>query len=301
MSDAPGPRPKDSLKAALSARGIAPQKRFGQNFMIDPNFALAVARNAQPGVGTLTLEIGPGTGCLTRAILDADSQARVLAMEIDHGLAALLRETFAAELESGRLTLLEGDALASKHELNPELVATALEISARENRPRRTLCANLPYNAATPLLANMAADAQKLDVALAVATVQLELAERLFGAPGGADYGALTAFMSLRSKGAIIRRIGNEIFWPRPQVDSAVIRIEYLPFSDEQHPAPDRLRRSEAQAYQKFLQQLFSQRRKTLRATLKPRIIPPDTGIAPESRAEDLAPDVLLKLFRSLA
>ena len=294
------PRAKDSLKETLSSRGMAPQKKFGQNFMIDTNFALAVARDAAPGAGTLTLEIGPGTGCLTRAILAADPQARVLAMEIDRGLAELLRETFAAEIDAGRLTLLEGDALESKHELSGEFVAAALEISARENRPRRVLCANLPYNAATPLLANMSGDAQHLDVKLAVATVQLELAQRLFGAAGSGDYGALTAYMAMRSKGSIIRKIGNEIFWPRPQVDSAVVKVEYLPFAAEDQPAPDRLRRSEAVGFQQFLQKLFSQRRKTLRATLKPKVIPAESGISPDARAEDLAPDVLLRLFRMI-
>ncbi len=293
-------RSKDSLKASLSSRGLAPQKKFGQNFMIDTNFAAAVAADAGPGQGTLTLEIGPGTGCLTRAILAADPQAHVLAMEIDRGLAELLRETFATEIAAQRLTLLEGDALESKHELSPQFVAAALEISARENRPRRVLCANLPYNAATPLLANMSGDAQHLDVQLAIATVQLELAQRLFCAAGSADYGALTAYMAVRAKGSIIRRIGNEIFWPRPTVDSAVVKVEYLPFCAEDALDPTRLRRSEATGFQQFLQKLFSQRRKTLRATLKPQVIPSTTGIAPDARAEDLPPGALLRLYRAL-
>jgi 16S rRNA (adenine1518-N6/adenine1519-N6)-dimethyltransferase len=291
-------RGKDALKASLTSRGIAPQKKFGQNFMIDTNFAAAVARDSAPGAGVLTLEIGPGTGCLTRAILDSDPHARVLAIEIDRGLAALLREEFSAQIEAGRLTLLEGDALASKHELEPAFVAAALEISARENRSRRVLCANLPYNAATPLLANMAADDQRLDMHAAIATVQLELGQRLFGAAGTGDYGALTAFMAARTAGSIIRRIGNEVFWPRPQVDSAVIRVEFLQFADEQGENTPRLRRSEATGYHHFLQKLFSHRRKTLRAALRPLVIPADSTVSPEARAEDLAPEILLDLFR---
>lgn len=295
---APRTRGKDALRASLSSRGIAPQKKFGQNFMIDTNFAAAVARDSAPGAGVLTLEIGPGTGCLTRAILDSDPQARVLAIEIDRGLAALLREEFAEPIESGRLSLLEGDALASKHELEPEFVAAALGISTRENRPRRVLCANLPYNAATPLLANMSADAQRLDMHSAVVTVQLELAQRMFGSAGTGDYGALTAFMAARTDGAIIRRIGTEIFWPRPGVDSAVIRVEFLPFADEQGADTPRLRRSEAHDFQLFLQKLFSQRRKTLRAALRPLLMPVDSTVPPQSRAEDLEPAILLNLFR---
>src|SRR5579862_6213861 len=87
------------LKSALEARGLKPRKAFGQNFMLDTNFAVAIARDAAPDERTLILEVGPGTGCLTRAILDAHPAARVLAIELDRGLAALLRETFAAEFE----------------------------------------------------------------------------------------------------------------------------------------------------------------------------------------------------------
>jgi 16S rRNA (adenine1518-N6/adenine1519-N6)-dimethyltransferase len=284
----------NATKAELKSRGLSPRKAFGQNFMLDTNFAAAIARDSAPGAGTLTLEVGPGAGALTRALLAADGRARVLAIEIDRGLAALLRETFAAEISAGRLTLLEGDVLASKHVLSEEFIAAALEISAREQRPRRVLCANLPYNAATPLLANLAADRQKLDVASAVVTLQLELAERIFAAPGTAEYGALSVFMALRTKGSILRRVGNEVFWPRPQVDSAVIRLDFLPFGDAG------LKREETQPFQEFLQRLFSQRRKTIRATLKPQKLDPALSISETARAEDLPAETLLQLFRSL-
>jgi len=283
------------LQAQLSDRGLAPRKAFGQNFMIDSNFAAAVARDSFPGADTLTLEVGPGTGCLTRAILDAHPRARVLAIELDTGLAALLRETFSTEIEGGRLTLLEGDALDGKHALSPELVSTAQTLSANEQRPRLALCANLPYNAATPLLANLAAGAQGLFVESAVVTVQLEVAQRLFGSAGSSDYGALTAFMSLRASGAILRRVGSEVFWPRPQVDSAVIRIAFKPFTDD----PATLQRAESGAFQEFLKKLFSQRRKTLRAALKPLKLPATLDISGDARAEDLQPLELLRIFRA--
>ena len=289
---------KPSLYAEFKSRGLSPRKAFGQNFMIDANFAAAIARDAAPGAGTLTLEIGPGAGALTRAILAADKDARVLAVEIDRGLAALLRETFAAGIAAGRLTLIEGDVLASKHALSDEFVTAALEISARENRPRRVLCANLPYNVATPLLANFAADRRALGVQSAVATLQLELAQRLFAAPGSTEYGALTAFMAMRATGSIIRRVGNEVFWPRPNVDSAVIRLDYLPFAPVAMDESS-LTREETEGFQGFLQKLFSHRRKTLRAVLKPFPISPALGIAEHARAEDLAPQILLRLFRS--
>ena len=288
------------LKASLTARGLAPKKMFGQNFMVDSNFAAAVARDANPGEKTLLIEVGPGTGCLTQALLDSHPSARVLAIEIDRGLAALLRETFAEPLASGRLTLLDGDALDGKHVIAPEFAHAINEISTKENRPRRVLCANLPYNAATPLLANFAVDAQNLNIESAIATIQLELAQRLFAKPGESAYGGLTALLALRAEGKIIRKIGGEIFWPRPQVDSAVIRLDYLPWpGDIGAKAASTLRRTEVENFQAFLQKLFSQRRKTVRAVLKPVLIPESLKLPENARAEDLPPQMLLELFRS--
>ncbi|HYG76339.1 MAG TPA: 16S rRNA (adenine(1518)-N(6)/adenine(1519)-N(6))-dimethyltransferase RsmA [Planctomycetota bacterium] len=302
--DVPGGAEKKSrlqaLKEMLASRGLAPQKKFGQNFMVDTNFALAVARDAAADQHTLLIEIGPGTGCLTQALLDSHPASRVLAVEIDRGLAALLRETFAPSLAENKLTLIEGDALASKHELSPQLVETIERISTTENRPRRVLCANLPYNAATPLLANMAVDDQNTQITSVIATVQLELAQRLFADPNKSAYGALTVLLSLRASGGIVRRVGGEVFWPRPRVESAVIKLDFKPWPEEASDAPSSLKRSEAARFQTFLQTVFSQRRKTLRAVLRPAIIPESLGLPPDARAEALSPETILKLFRAL-
>jgi len=288
------------LKSALDARGLKPRKAFGQNFMLDTNFAAAIARDAAPDEHTLILEVGPGTGCLTRAILDAHPAARVLAIELDRGLAGLLRETFAADLQNKRLTLLEGDVLAGKHEISPEFVAEALAISAAENRPRRVLCTNLPYNVATPLLANLALDECRVAVSSAVATVQLELAQRLLAKPGESSYGALSALIALRAHGKILRKVGNEVFWPRPGVDSAVIGLTFKPWPKPGESPMDSLSQDEAVAFQQFVQKAFSQRRKMLRVTLKPAVIPKSLNISANARAEELSPAQLLELFRAM-
>ena len=265
--------------------------------MVDANFAAAVAREAAPDARTLLLEIGPGTGCLTRALLAAHPAARVLAIEIDRGLVALLREEFAAEIATGQLTLLEGDALAGKHALAPELAAAARDISLREERPRRVLCANLPYNIATPVLANLAADAGRMEIESAIATVQYEMAERLLAGPGEAAYGSISIFIALRAEGKLLRRAGNAVFWPRPKVDSAVIRLDVKPWGAGPGPL---LRREEAAPFQAFLSKLFSRRRKALRAALKPAALPPSLGLDPSARAEDLPASTLLELFRRI-
>jgi 16S rRNA (adenine1518-N6/adenine1519-N6)-dimethyltransferase len=285
----------EQLKSALAGRGLAPQKIFGQNFMLDTNFAAAVARDAAPDEQTLIIEIGPGTGCLSQALLDAHPQARILAVEIDRGLAALLRDTFSSAIAANRFTLIEGDALAGKHEISPELISEALAISSRENRPRRVLCSNLPYNAATPVLANLAIDKAALGVSSAIATIQLELAERMLAKAGDESYGALSALMGLRARGKITRRVGNAVFWPRPKVDSAVLRLDFLTWGDENDQA---LRKDEAAEFQEFIKRIFSQRRKTLRALLKPAPLPPD--VPANARAEELSPLKILALFRNL-
>jgi len=268
--------------------------------MVDSNFASAIARDAEVDEKTLLIEIGPGTGCLTQALLALPS-ARVLAIEIDRGLAALLRDTFSTEINAHRLTLLEGDALAGKHAFSSELVDTAQHISKTENRPRKVLCANLPYNAATPLLAVGAIDEQRLELSSAVATTQLELAERMFASAGSGEYGALTALLAMRSEGRIIRRVGGEIFWPRPQVDSAVIGLRYKKYSDEGKALPTELgSREETTGFQQFLQTLFSQRRKTVRSTLKLKTPLDRFGIDENARAEDMTPPQLLALFRAV-
>src|SRR5947208_12154122 len=111
--------PRNSIQLLLESRGLSPRKIFGQNFMADANFAAAIARDAKLDEHTLAIEAGPGTGLLTRAMLDSHPAARVLAIEIDRGLAELLRETFADEIGARRLTLIEGDALDGKHRISP--------------------------------------------------------------------------------------------------------------------------------------------------------------------------------------
>ena len=290
--------PRNAIQLLLESRGLSPRKIFGQNFMADSNFAAAIARDAKLDAATLAIEAGPGTGLLTRAMLDSHPNARVLAIEIDRGLAALLRETFAVEIASKRFTLLEGDALESKRRISDALCAEAQSISACENRSRKILCANLPYNIATPVLANLAADEQNLGVQFALVTIQLELAQRMTASPASDSYGALSAFLALRSTARIARRAGPEIFWPRPNVESAVLELNFKSWPESQRI--DALSRMECPAFQEFLKKVFAQRRKTLRALLKPVPVPALPGVSPDARAEALTPAQLLAVFRAL-
>jgi len=298
----PLPSKLQRLKDTLAARGLSPRKMFGQNFMVDTNFAAAIAREAKLDRGSLAIEVGPGTGLLTEALLASHPEARVLAIEIDRGLAELLRESFAVEISSGRLTLLEGDALDGKHRLNPQLAAHIRELKQREQRARAVLCSNLPYNAGTPIVAIAATDADDTGIADALVTVQLELAERMLATAGSDAYGGLSALIALRATGKIERVIGAEVFWPRPQVDSALLRLKFLPWDLHHDPtAAAPLAKAEVPEFQAFLQQIFSQRRKTLRSVLRPRILPPEFAACGDRRAENIAPTQLLAIFRALA
>ena len=283
--------PLQRMQDLLAAHGVKPRKFLGQNFLIDPNFALAVAHAAAPDERTLLVEVGPGTGILTRALLDSHPRARVLAIEIDRRLCGLLREELASEIAAGRVTLLEGDVLASKHRINAELLAAGLRISRQEERPRRVLCANLPYHVATPVIANLALELVPF-VERIVATVQLELAQRFFGAPGTSEFGPLAVLLALRARGSIVRRVGPQVFWPRPRVSSAVVELDLIPWE------ACALKPERAAAFQALVQKLFQQRRKTLRAVLKGRLRADDPRAI--LRAEDLPPEELLKLLADL-
>src|SRR5688500_2702718 len=136
---------KHQIQSLLSEANSHPRHRFGQNFMIDQNLVRLVAEAGRLGPGDVAVEVGPGTGTLTQELLAR--AGRVVAVEIDRDLAALLRRQFADE---PRFSLVEGDALAGKHGINAELVEILRDARAA-GQPAR-LVANLPYNIASPLV-----------------------------------------------------------------------------------------------------------------------------------------------------
>ncbi len=286
------PSLKETTKALLERHGIRPRKTWGQNFMVDPNFARAIARAAAPDKHKLMLEIGPGAGALTRALLDADAHTQIIAVEVDPRMIQVLQDEFAEEIDRGRLTLIACDALSGKHALNDQWVSAFMAQSRNTQRPHRVLCANLPYQIAAPLIANLAtSDGAEAICEKLIVTIQLELAERLLGQPDSKAYGPLAAYLHLRAEGKILRRIGPEAFWPRPKVSSAVLELRLRPWDEIPFPP------HQARPFMDFLQRVFQNRRKTLRATLRaslPRNDPRGT-----TRAETLPPMTLLELHRS--
>lgn len=232
------------LRALLEAHGLAPQGRFGQNFLIDPALLATIPCDAGVQPGEAVLEVGPGVGSLTRGLLDAG--ARVCAVEIDHGLAALLRERFAAELADGRLLLVEGDVLAPAEAFHPEVEAWW---QVQESAPR--VVANLPYAISGPFLARLPGR----PLAGATLLLQREVAVKAAGPADGGEWSPLALRLHLAFETQVGRRLPPEVFWPRPQVQSAFLHLQ--PRADAP-PAPA------LEALARVLKPAFAQRRKRL-------------------------------------
>jgi 16S rRNA (adenine1518-N6/adenine1519-N6)-dimethyltransferase len=270
------------LKALLDAHGLAPQARFGQNFLVDPALLAAIPRDAGVQAGEMVIEIGPGAGALTERLLAAG--ARVVAVEVDHGLARLLRERLAGPLADGSLQLLEGDALGPAETLHAGLEAL---LAGLAEPPR--LVANLPYAISGPFLARLPGR----PLAGATLLLQREVAEKAAG-PAGGEWSPLAVRLALAFRAELGRRVPAEVFWPRPRIESAFLQLRPRP------DAPDAAGFARLAA---ALRLAFGQRRKLLLPRLE-RELPQwasalrEAGVAPEARPGELEPATWLAALR---
>ncbi len=286
------PQTLTQIKTSLSAFGLRPKHRLGQNFLHDHNKLRAVVQAADIQPGQTVLEVGAGTGTLSELLLEAG--ANLVAVEVDRDLEALLQQRLS--VYSPRATLLIADALAGKHQLNP-LVTQAVRgmiNNATEHTPHTPpsfkLVANLPYNIASPLLANLATQgADGVAMSDAVVMVQREVADRLCAAPGGKAYGPLGILLQAICHVETVATVSAECFWPKPKVGSAVVRLKRRtpPMTDN----TDALRHT--------LQRLFSQRRKKISTTLgRDQKLP--EGVDPSDRPQRLSVEQLVAISRCL-
>ncbi|SDN88274.1 16S rRNA (adenine(1518)-N(6)/adenine(1519)-N(6))-dimethyltransferase RsmA [Actinacidiphila guanduensis] len=262
-----GPADVRELAAAL---GVRPTKQRGQNFVIDANTVRRIVRTAQVRPQDHVVEVGPGLGSLTLALLEAAD--RVTAIEIDDVLAAALPGTVAARLpqRAERFTLVHSDAMA---------------VDALPGPPPTALVANLPYNVAVPVLLHMLAAFPSIERTLVM--VQAEVADRLAAQPGSKVYGVPSVkanwYAEVRRAGAI----GRNVFWPAPNVDSGLVSLVR-----RQPPATTAARKDVFAA----VDAAFAQRRKTLRAALAGWAGSPAAaeeallraGVSPQARGEAL-------------
>lgn len=280
------------LQKRFELARIEPQTRFGQNFLIDLNLLELIARSAELGPRDVVLEVGTGLGSLTT--LMAQQAAHVVTVEIDRHLARLARQEFA---RFDNVTLLEQDALKSKSKLDPTVIETVQQRVATIPGGRLKLVANLPYNVATPILSNLL-DIEPWPVQM-VATIQRELAERITARPRTKDYSALSVWMQAQCQVEIIRTMGPSVFWPRPNVESAILNIR-----------PQKILRgriADATYFHSLIRAIFTQRRKFLRSALHSAVkdhlkksqideVLAELELDATVRAEELTPQQLIEL-----
>ena len=276
------------IKAALEAWGLRPKHRLGQNFLHDANQMSRIIQAARLNTGDLVLEVGPGTGALSQQLLNIG--ARLVAVELDRDLEPILRDHLSGH--DKQTTLIIADVLAGKHTINPDVVAALHAQSAQKNEPQPDthtnfkLIANLPYNVASPLLANLTmGHTYRLCMTDAVVMIQREVANRLTAAPGNKDYGALGVLIQAVYNVERIGVVGPNCFWPRPKVESAIVRL-----TRRDQPLTDNL-----QQLSTLTHRLFTHRRKQLGAILGRQTVLPD-GIDPKTRPEQLSVEQLVTL-----
>jgi len=261
------------IKRILETRGLSPQKMFGQNFLLDHNLIRKLVDAAGVKAGDAVLEVGPGTGALTEELVARG--CRVVAAEIDRGLAAHLREHFK---DAAGFTLVEGDCLADKRTLAPAIVEAL-------GPGTFTLVSNLPYGAATPVMSVLLTDHPNCRGLFV--TIQREVADRLAAKPGSKDYGTLSIIAQVTAHVETVAKLPPECFWPRPDVTSAMVSLVR-----RERPLID-----DARGLGTFVQALFEKRRKQLGAVLgRERAWP--AGVQPTDRAESLSLEQLIALYK---
>jgi len=254
---------RPEIRRLLEENGLRPSRARGQNFVGDPNTVRRIARLAGVGPGDRVVEVGAGLGSLTLAL--AETGARVTAVEVDRGLVPVLRTV----VEPAGVAVVEDDAMR-------------LDWDALLGFGPWVLVANLPYNIATPLVADILDRVPAITRMLVM--VQREVAERLAAGPGDDAYGAVSVKVAYWATASVAGLVPATVFFPSPNVESALVRIERRAM-----PAVG----PEVDHEQMFalVGAGFGQRRKMLRRSLS-GLVAPDAfataGVNPEARAEEL-------------
>ncbi|HEY7468458.1 MAG TPA: 16S rRNA (adenine(1518)-N(6)/adenine(1519)-N(6))-dimethyltransferase RsmA [Acidimicrobiia bacterium] len=262
---------RSEISQLLARHGVAPSHRLGQHFLADANITRKIVELAGVGPGVQVVEIGAGTGTLTRAL--AATGAHVVAYEVDPGLLPVLEE------------VTQGLPVELRF-----LDATAVDLTVDLPGEGWVMVSNLPYNVGTPLLLDALRRATQ--ISRFVVMIQREVAERLVAGPGSRLYGLPSVIAGIHGRADLSFRVAPQVFYPAPKVESAVVVIRRL-------PAPD-----EADRAIEIASAAFNQRRKMLRRSLAGIFDDPasalhSAGIDPTARAEQLSPGDYLRLARS--
>ena len=271
-----------ALKAFLDDNGMAMQKKFGQNFLVNEDARKKIIDSLDIGEASSVWEVGPGLGCMTDEILSRG--AKVTAFEIDHGFARLLRLFFEDYSKNDKFQLVEGDVLKTwkKHSV--------------ENGIPQRFFGNLPYNVAATIIADTINEGVRFDKV--VVTIQKEVAQRMSAKEGSANYSSFSVLCQWAYDIKTLVDLAGGNFWPVPNVASRAV----LMTKKEDFPRCDN-----PKLFMRMIRQLFSSRRKTVRNNLlalaggeKTDMALEKAGIKASVRAEELSVDSLLKLSDSL-
>ena len=260
------------IRELLAAHGLRPQRSLGQNFLADPNLVDRIVRTANLSADDQVIEVGAGTGTLTRSL--AATGARVVAYEIDHGLRPVLDSVLAGT----GVEIREADV-------------TRIDLAAELGAGPWTLVANLPYNVGTPLTLDVLRHVPA--VTRLVVMVQREVADRFLAGPGSRLYGVPSVVVALHAEARMALTVPREVFYPVPDVESAVIVMSRITASAAADQAIE------------LAGVAFRQRRKMLRKSLASVVSDPATllselGIAATARPEELAPEDFVKIAEAL-
>ncbi|MFU0521879.1 16S rRNA (adenine(1518)-N(6)/adenine(1519)-N(6))-dimethyltransferase RsmA [Gardnerella swidsinskii] len=270
------------IRRIAAEEGITPTKKFGQNFVIDPGTVRKIVAAAEVKSGDIVMEVGPGLGSLTLAILQTGAQ--LTAVEIDPPLARRLPHTVEEFMPQSmqKFNVILKDALTVNADDVPQ-IAQAKQF---------TLVANLPYNVATPIILTLLEKFSNLQNFLVM--VQKEVADRLCAQPGNKVYGTPSVKLAWYGKAQRAGLIGRNVFWPSPNVDSALVSFT--------RNCTGKGDNNEREGVFAFIDAAFQQRRKTLHAALKnqvPEEAYNNSGIDPTRRGETLTCDEFIALYRA--
>jgi len=269
------------IQKLLSDHGLAPLKKFGQNFLCDENIITKIVDSMELTEESNVLEVGTGLGALTQAL--TERAYHVVSVEIDKGLAQIDRELFR---KIPNATLVEGDILTFDiGELGKKYFG----------KQPFYVCGNLPYYITTPIL--MALLESGAPIISITAMVQKEVAQRLAAKPGDSAYGAITAACNYFTHPTVLFNVSKNCFLPAPEVDSAMIRLELTKPLDVNHAL-----------YTKVVRAAFSMRRKTIFNNLKQMVaantlmlVLEQTGIDPGARAQDVSAEDFSSIAEALS
>ena len=267
------------LREVIARHGLSAKKQLGQNFLLDLNLTARIARTAGPLDGVTVIEVGPGPGGLTRALL-AEGAKKVIAIERDERALPALAEIEAAC--PGRLEIISGDAMT-------------IDYAALADGPTR-IVANLPYNIGTELLIGwLTTDPWPPFFQSLTLMFQREVAERIVAKPNDDQYGRLGVLCGWRTDARIAFNVGRENFTPPPNVTSAVVHLVPKPVASD-------IRVKDVEAVTRAA---FGQRRKMIRQSLKSTGVPVEkllaaAGLKGDERAETLPVEAFLEMAKAL-